>query len=482
MFRRRMAAATSGASLRRWVCGALGALALTLAVLVSASPSAGQDEPTAAQLSRSGGSVPRVPYLRDEERTYDRLKALLQSKSHLDRLAGATNLARCSLTGWKGTREQADELATLALRDLYWAVRYEGAKFAYFRGKDGAGIIPALVAALDTEEPLVRGQAALALERTGGVDEALPRLRKMLAAADQPLAVATALSATDAGRKALSDLASSANPSVRLFSNAGLIKAGGASAKAATEPYLQDLRAALAGKDTATVIQACKSVDLTAGGAAGAGREIAALLSHPDLGVRLAAAEAILQSAPKDDAVVSALIKALDDKEIRSKCVITLGRIGQNARPALPALIRLMEQDRSSRYVVIVYALPGIDPQSADALAALLRLLKASIDEGRPDEHVIIALGGYGPTAKGAVPDLVKAMGVKIGHPYHVPAAIWTLGQIGPDAASARLTIEEYLRGPFERLAATALRRITSNDPAAMPPPQRKYPGPGLDY
>jgi len=455
-------------------------IGLGLALLASASPSAGQDEPTPAQLARSGGSIPGVPNLRDEERTYERLKALLQSKSHLDRLTGATNLTRCSINGWKGTREQADELATFALKDIYWAVRYEGAKFAYFRGKDGAGITPALVVALDSEEPIVRAQAALAIEQTGGVDEALPRLKRMLAAADQPLAVATALSVTDAGRKALSDLASSTNPTVRLFSTAGLIKAGGAVAKVATEPYLQDLRAALTSQDTATVIQACQSVDLTAGSAAGAGREIAALLSHADLGVRLAAAEAILQSAPKDDAVASALIKALDDKEIRSKCVITLGRIGEKARPALPALIRLMERDRSSRYVVIVYALPGIDPQSADALAVLLKLLKASVDEGRPDEHVIIALGGYGPAAKAAVPDLVKAMGVKIDHPYHIPAAIWTLGQIGPDAAAARLEIDKYLRGPFQNLAATALRRITANDPASMPPPQRKYPGPGV--
>jgi hypothetical protein len=455
---------------------------LSLALLASASHCAGQDEPTPAQLARSTGSIPSVPNLRDEERTYERLKALLQSKSHLDRFTGATNLASCSINSWKGTREQADELATLALKDVYWAVRYEGAKFAYFRSKDGSGIIPALVVALDSEEPVVRAQVALALGRTGGVDEALPRLKKMLATADQPLAVATALLETEAGRKALNELASSANATARLFSNAGLIKAGVGAAKAAIEPYLQDLRAALTSKDAPTVIQACQSVYLATGNAAGAGREIAALLSHTDLGVRLAAADAILQSAPKDDAVVSALMKALDDKEIRNKCVITLGRIGEKARPAIPALIKLMEQDRSNRFGVIVYAFPGIDPQSPEALGALLKVLKASLDERRPDEHAIEALGGYGPVAKAAVPDLVKAMGVKIDHPYHVPAAIWALGQIGPDAAAARLEIEKHLNGPFQDLAATALRRITAKDPATMPTPQRKYPGPGLNF
>jgi HEAT repeat protein len=452
-----------------------------LALFASAHPSVGQDEPTPAQLVRSAGSVPSVPILRDEELTYERLKALLQSKGHVDRYTGATNLSRCSIYGWKGTPAQADELTTLTLKDVYWAVRFEGARFAYSRGRAGNGIIPALVAALDSEEPLVRAQVALALGQTGGVDEALARLKKMLATADQPLAVATALVETDAGRKALKELASGTNPTARLFSNAGLIKAGGDTAKGATEPYLQDLRAALASKDPATVVQACTSVDLVAGNAAGAGRGIAALLSHADIGIRAAAAEAILQSAPKDDAVVSALVKALDDKEIRNKCVIALGRIGEKARPAIPALVRLMEQDPSNRYVV-VSALPSIDPQSPEALAAMLKVLKASIEERRPDEHVIEALGGYGPLAKAAAPDLVKAMGVGTGDPYHIPAAIWALGQIGPDAAPAQLEVEKYLNGPFRDLAAAALRRITAKDPATMPAPQQKYPGPGVMF
>jgi len=459
-------------------------LGMTLgpALLACASSASSQNEPTPSQLVRSDGSVPSVPILQNEERTYERLKALLQSKSHLDRLAGATNLASAALSGWKGTREQSDELATLALKDVYWAVRYEGAKFAYFRGKEGAGIVPALVGALDSEEPLVRAQAALALEQTGGVDQALPRLKEMLAAADQPLAVTTALSGTEAGGKVLQELSASTNATVRLFSNAGLIKAGGVAGKPATEPYLNDLRTALANQDPGTLRQACKSVELADGSAAGAGREIAALLSHPDLGVRIVAADALLQCAPKDDAVVRSLIKALEDSEIRNKCIFTLGRMGKKARPALPALIRLMEQDRSSRYAVVTYALPGIDPQAPDALPALLRLLKASIKEGRADEHVIIALGGYGPGAKAAVPDLVKALDIHVNHPYHIPAAIWTLGQIGPDAVVARAEVEKHLHGAFQNLASTALRRITATDPTKMPPPQEKYPGPGLNF
>lgn len=460
----------------------LVAMTISLALFASVSTFAGQDEPTPAQLARSTGSIPNVPNLPEEERSYQRLKALLQSESHLDRYTGATNLARCSINGWKGTREQADELATLALNDIYWAVRYEGAKFAYFRGKAGSGMIPALVVAIDSDEPLVRAQVALALEQTGGVDKALPKLKRMLAGADQALAVATVLSGTVAGHKVLQELSANTNATVRLFSNAGLIKAGGDGAKAATEAYILDLRIALASNDASTVIQACKSVDLAGGGAAGAGREMAALLSHADLGIRLAAADAILQSAPKDDAVVTALIKALDDKEIRGKCIITLGRIGEKARPAIPVLIRLMENDTSTRSVVIEYAFAGIDPQSPEAMAALLKVLKVSIEEGNPYEEAIVALGGYGPAAKAAGPNLIKAMGVKSGHPYHLPAAIWALGQIGPDAAAARPELEKYVKGPFGDLAGAALRRITAQDPATMPALQRKYPGSGLEF
>jgi hypothetical protein len=115
-------------------------------------------------------------------------------------------------------------------------------------------------------------------------------------------------------------------------------------------------------------------------------------------------------------------------------------------------------------------------------MAALLKVLKGSIEEGRPLEEAIIALGGYGPAAKAAVPDLIKAMGVKSGHPYYLPAAIWTLGQIGPDAIAARPELEKYVKGTFGNLAKPALKRITAQDPATMPALQPKYPGPGLRF
>jgi HEAT repeat protein len=427
-------------------------------------------------LSRSNGTVPGVERMPDYEVTYEHLTQMLRSLDYRERYSAAEHLR-----GWKGSKEEADELTSLALQDVNWAVRYEGAKFAYSRGKAATGMVPSLARALDSEEPLVRAQVALALEQTGGVDKALPQLKKMLAVADQPLAVATALSATDAGRKVLQELAVSTTATVRLFSNAGLIRAGGDEAKAAAEPYISDLHTALRSNNTATVIEACKSVDLAGGGAAGAGREMAALLSHSDLGVRIVAADAVLRVAPKDDAVVMALIKALDDKEIRNKCIITLGRIGDKACPAIPALIRLMERDSSTRHSVIS-AFGDIAPQSPEAMAALLKVLKGSIEEGRPLEEAIIALGGYGPAAKAAVPDLIKAMGVKSGHPYYLPAAIWTLGQIGPDAIAARPELEKYVKGTFGNLAKPALKRITAQDPATMPALQPKYPGPGLRF
>jgi HEAT repeat protein len=437
--------------------------------------------PDPKRLSRSTGSVPGVQRMPDYEVTYENLAQMLRSPNYRERYSAAVHLMDTRNRGWKGSTEEADALASLALQDAYWAVRYEGAKFAYSRGKEGAGMVPALVQALDSEEPRLRAQVALALERTGGVDQALPQLKTMLAGADQPLAATTALSATDAGRKVLHELAVSTNATVRLFSNAGLIKAGGDEAKAATEPYISDLQTALRSDNTATVIEACKSVDLAGGGAAGAGREMAALLAHSDPGVRNVAADAVLRVAPKDDAVVAALIEALDDKDIRHKCIITLGRIGDKARPAIPALIRLMERDSSMRYGVI-RAFAGIDPQSPEVMAALLNVLKASVEEGRPLEEAIIALGGYGPAAKAAVPDLIKAMGVKGNHPYYLPAAIWALGQIGPDAIAARPELEEYAKGPFGDLAKAALMRTTAQNPATMPALQPKYPGPGLFF
>ena len=429
--------------------------------------------PDARRLARSDGSVPECPRMPDYEVTYENLALMLQSGDYRERYSAAEHLSRTSIHGWKGTKEQADQLVVTALKDPFWAVRYEAAKFASTRGRLAAGVVPALVEALASEEPLVRKQCVLALGRAGGVRAALPRLKQMLAAGDQlDAVVAVLLDSPAQGLALLKGTADSSDARVRLWSRAALAK-GGADAA----PYMKELTAALetGGKDA--VIDACRSVEFAGKVAGPAGTKLGKLLSAADLSIRLAASRGLAASAPQEQAAVDALVAALGDKDIQHNCLPALGHIGPKAASAIPALLDLMERDGSAAYGAML-ALERIDPRSPRALPVLIRVLQKSLEKERsPNEQAIVAIGAYGPAAKAAVPDLIRVLHVKGSHPYYVDKAIWALGQIGPDAIEARQEVRSFIPGFFAETARQALRRIEAKDPAAMPPPEPRYTG-----
>ena len=159
--------------------------------------------------------------------------------------------------------------------------------------------------------------------------------------------------------------------------------------------------------------------------------------------------------------------------------MFALGRIGPKAASAVPAILQVMEANDSARYGGGLYALEQIAPRSPLALPVLLRLLSRSLtgERPRPDRTLIAAIGVYGPLAKAAVGDLVKAMKVRGSHPYYVDAAIWALGQIGPAAIEARDEVRKFIPGPFAETARRALKRIEAKNPATMPAPDARYTG-----
>jgi HEAT repeat protein len=422
-------------------------------------------------LSRSDGTVVGARILPEAQLTYENLARMFRSDDYRQRYAAAENLTRTTMHGWKGTKEQANELAVAGLKDPYWATRYEAAKFIYSRGNLAEATIPALIEALKSDEPLVRNQCVLALQRTGGAMKAFREFQQMLIDGDQLDAVATVLlESGSVGRKALTAAADSQNANVRLWSKAALAKGG-----AESGGYMKELTAALKSGRKDRVLNACKSIELAGNRGAAAGMLLANLLTDRDIDLRLAAVRALRDAAPKDKAVVDALVNGMRDKDICDICLVALGRIGPKAASAIPDLLDLIEKDERARYGVLL-ALERIDPKSPAALPVLLRVLKKT-SEKRPDKAVIAAIGVYGPAAKAAVPDLVTALYVKSSHPYYVDAAIWALGQIGPDARAARSDVLKFIPGPFAETARVAMKRIDAQDPATMPAPEVKYTG-----
>ena len=174
-------------------------------------------------------------------------------------------------------------------------------------------------------------------------------------------------------------------------------------------------------------------------------------LHDPDRDVRCRAARPWVTLAPRRAAVPS-LIEALKDEEpVRLDAIRALGRIGPDARPALPALLdvlvkedeiikKTLDKDRSVGPVT-VHALSQIVPVDRMSVPALIEALK---DEhpfvrqhagphprpegpgaagrrlgpgrgfagqgGRRALDAVLALGRFGSVSQGAAPALVQAL------------------------------------------------------------------------
>jgi HEAT repeat protein len=167
---------------------------------------------------------------------------------------------------------------------------------------------------------------------------------------------------------------------------------------------------------------------------------------------RHSALNAVLGSRALRPAAMTRLTDLLKDSNpaVRERAARALGRFGEEAAPALPAL---MEATRTA----------GGAPAFADALAqtgpmALPLLLKA-LEAGNPDESawILRALRGFGAPA---VPKLSEAL--KHDKPAIRAAAVSTLGAMGRDAADAVGPLFSLAEDPSPEVQAAALRALVA--------------------
>jgi len=137
-------------------------------------------------------------------------------------------------------------------------------------------------------------------------------------------------------------------------------------------------------------------------------------LSHPDYQVRWKALEALAKLGPQAEPAVPVLIKRLGDDYDRFRVISVLGTIGPAAAPAVPALLdRLahtlsvedkLYRDESTEAIGLIETLANIGPAAQEAIP-LLR--KALTDKVSAIRYVAAhALGEMGPGATVAIPDL----------------------------------------------------------------------------
>jgi hypothetical protein len=163
------------------------------------------------------------------------------------------------------------------------------------------------------------------------------------------------------------------------------------------------------------------------------------------------------------------IMKDPQEDPLRKRLAVdTLGAIGPGAGDALPDLVLMMKaknkQERFTAYRAAASILAG-SPAAVPYLIGILEgeswdlMAAGDLDMRR---EIFEALGEIGPPAAPAVPSLV---GVLDGAPAYEEKvlACRTLGRIGPAARDALPSLEKSLRGPLEREARDAIKKIAEN-------------------
>jgi HEAT repeat protein len=247
---------------------------------------------------------------------------------------------------------------------------------------------------------------------------------------------------------------------------------------------------ALGADDASVRMAAAWALGTLGDAAAEAGPRLArALGEDPSSGVRAAAARALGSLA--DEAEVAALFQALwdareavryeaaqalsraklttddiprlaetletEDRYVRAFAAWRLGNFGEEAEPAVPALVRELKDPRN--HVVVSASLARIGPGATAAVPALIEEC-SSPDHGRR-WRAAKALGRIGPGAAESVPTLAALL--EDPNEWVRMHAARALGRIGPEAVSAAGALQEATGdadGGVRREAERALEEL----------------------
>jgi HEAT repeat protein len=159
----------------------------------------------------------------------------------------------------------------------------------------------------------------------------------------------------------------------------------------------------------------------------------------------------------------------------------TIAEINQNPTATVERLLRVIQKSDSDHenrleYVQALRALALFGHEARPAVPALIEILERARPEGVTPgaelEAAVNVLAEIGPEARSAVPALVALLTVR--RFYNEPSEICrALGNIGPGAASAVPALEEILQGgdPWLQIAAaTALVRIVPEEKSYLAP------------
>ncbi len=136
-------------------------------------------------------------------------------------------------------------------------------------------------------------------------------------------------------------------------------------------------------------------------------------MTDKDVLVRSAAIAAIGAMGPDAAPALPALRKALRDEEFfgvaAAVAAITIGDLGELAKPAVPDLILLLRRRSMGGTLGVLAALAKLGPLAADAAPAVIETLR-DIREPSIRKGCLAALASFGPAAEPALPQLLEIL------------------------------------------------------------------------
>jgi HEAT repeat protein len=191
-------------------------------------------------------------------------------------------------------------------------------------------------------------------------------------------------------------------------------------------------------------------------------------LADPERGVRIAALYALSHKGAKARPALPTVLKILQDPsdaELFEPAIYVARDIGDDAKDAVPLLVKALEAKNKILSYRILDSLPRIGPEGTKAALAIL-MAELSAKDDRTFEDACQRLGKLGPAAAPAVPRLIEIVKTSQRH-----RAMQTLGEIGPAATDAVPVLLDILKqrngGPDTVIEA--LGRIGPDAKAAIP-------------
>lgn len=196
---------------------------------------------------------------------------------------------------------------------------------------------------------------------------------------------------------------------------------------------------------------------------------LVAALEDGNAAIRRGALRALGRMGLQAKSAIPQLVRALEDPEpdIRSGAAYTLSAIGSEAKVAVPALIRALDDPRESVRVSAASALGKVGSPE-QGIPALMKALRDPAEGVRLS--AVSALGGFGAAAKPAVPALIATLNEGNGNLASFAAvALGRIGSAADEAIPALIAALKYPDRDVRLNAAIALGRMGTHAQAAIP-------------